>query len=214
MISHKKTRRVGIYAGTFNPVHAGHVAFALQALKSAKLDTLYFLPERQPRHKKGAEHFAHRKAMLERAARPHPKFKVLEMPDINFSVQRTLPRLQQLHPNDELVFLFGSDVVSGLVDWPYHEQLLKVSEIVVGLRSSDKTSKNMRKIIKTWPQQPKKMVILDSFAPDISSGIVREALRKRQPVGGLLASVARYSNQHWLYVSLTQPVRTIERGRG
>ncbi len=210
MGSNKKTRRIGIYAGTFNPVHAGHIAFALQALKSAKLDDLYFLPERQPRYKQGSEHFAHRAAMLARAAQPHSKFGVLELPDINFSVSRTLPRLQNIHPNDQLVFLFGSDVIAGLASWPYAEQLLKTSEIVVGLRSFGHTSEELQRIIATWKQQPKKVIMLESFAPDISSGIVREALRKRQPVRGLLASVARYSNQHWLYVSLAQPVRSLD----
>lgn len=210
MITHKKAKRIGIYAGTFNPVHVGHVAFAVQALKSAKLDALYFVPERQPRHKKGSEHFAHRVAMLERAAKPHPKFSVLELPDVNFSVQRTLPRLQYLHPNDQLVLLFGSDVIAGLADWPYANQLLKTSEIVVGLRTDGKTGKDIKAIIKSWKQQPKKVVMFESFAPDISSGVVREALRRRQPVRGLLASVVRYSNQHWLYVSLSQTVRSLD----
>ncbi len=209
MIINKKAKRIGIYAGTFNPVHAGHVAFALQSLKSAKLDALYFLPERQPRYKKGAEHFAHRKAMLERAAKPHSQLSVLELPDINFSVQRTLPRLQQLYPNDQLIFLFGSDVIYGLEGWPYYEQLLKTSEIVVGLRSGGKTDKAMKAIISSWQQQPKKVTIFESFAPDISSGIVRDALRKRQQVRGLLASVVRYSNQNWLYVSLTEPSKVL-----
>lgn len=40
--------RIGIYSGSFNPVHAGHIAFALQALESANLKTIYFLPERRP----------------------------------------------------------------------------------------------------------------------------------------------------------------------
>jgi hypothetical protein len=48
--------------------------------------------------------------------------------------------------------------------------------------------------------------MFDSYAPDVSSGIVREALRKGQPaVPGLLTSVERYSDRHWLYVSLTRP---------
>lgn len=210
MIPNKKAKRIGVYAGTFNPVHAGHVAFALQALKAAKLDALYFLPERQPRHKKGAEHFAHRKAMLEQAATPHSKFSVLELPDVNFSVQRTLPRLQQLHPNDQLVFVFGSDVVPGLASWPYNEQLLKTAEIVIGLRSGGQTGEDTKRIISSWKQKPKKVIIFNSFAPDISSGTMREALRQRQPVRGLLASVVRYSNKHWLYVSIAQPVRTLD----
>jgi nicotinic acid mononucleotide adenylyltransferase len=56
--------------------------------------------------------------MLNRAVKPYPEFKVLELVDVSFSVERTLPKLRQLFPDAELVFLFGSDVVAGLADWP------------------------------------------------------------------------------------------------
>src|SRR5438270_13558590 len=109
--------RIGIYAGTFDPVHAGHIGFALQAAQQARLDKLYFLPERRPRDKRGVEHFGHRVAMLRRAIKPHPKFGVLELPDISFSIERTLPRLEQKFQGDHLVFLFGSDAALQLPDW-------------------------------------------------------------------------------------------------
>lgn len=197
----KRPQRIGIYAGTFDPVHAGHVAFALQSLKSAKLDHIYFMPERQPRSKRGVEHFGHRVAMLQRAAKPHPQFDVLEQPDVNFNIQRTLPRLQKQFPNDQLVFLFGSDVVTELPTWPYADRLLQKTELVIGLRKSN-SRKQIQKLINKWTVQPRAITMFESFAPDISSGQVREALRVQQPVKGLLSSVARYSNHHWLYVSL------------
>ena len=130
-------RRIGIYAGTFDPVHTGHVAFALQAMEKAKLDKLYFLPERRPRHKKGVEHFGHRVAMLQRAVKPHPKFAVLELDDVSFSIERTLPRLKREFLSDQLVFLFGSDAIQHLGNWPLAERLLASSELVIGLRSQD-----------------------------------------------------------------------------
>src|SRR4051812_4657029 len=95
-------KRIGIYAGTFDPVHSGHVSFALQALKAAELDKVYFLPERRPRNKQHVEHFGHRTAMLKRAAQPHSQFEVLEMVDISFSVERTLPKLQKQFEGDQL----------------------------------------------------------------------------------------------------------------
>lgn len=197
-----KTSRIGIYAGTFNPVHSGHIAFALQALEAAALDTVYFLPERQPRGKQAVEHFGHRVGMLERALKPHPRLKTLELVDVNFSVTRTLPQLQQRFEGSQLVFLFGSDVVPGLADWPHAARLLKDNELVIGIRSRD-NRENLRGIIENWPAQPKSVTVFDSYAPDVSSGIVREALRAGQAtVPGLLTSVERYSDRHWLYVSL------------
>jgi len=186
-------KRIGIYAGTFNPVHSGHLAVALQAMEAAQLDELYFLPERQPRYKTGVAHFGHRVAMLHRAVQPHPHFGIIELPDVNLSVQRTLPRLQRRFPNDQLVFVMGSDAASALQEWPYVEQLLASCELAVAIRDH----------VAELPQA-KRITIFESYAPEVSSGSVREALRRHQPAKGVLPSVAQYSDRHWLYVSLAQ----------
>jgi nicotinate-nucleotide adenylyltransferase len=197
-----KTSRIGIYAGTFDPVHSGHVAFALQALRAANLNMIYFLPERQPRGKQQVEHFGHRVGMLERALKPHPQLQVKELVDVNFSVKRTLPQLRQQFKGSQLVFLFGSDIVPGLADWPHATQLLKDNELVVGIRSRH-NREDLHRIIEAWETQPRSVTMFDSYAADVSSGIVREALREGQAaVPGLLKSVERYSDRHWLYVSL------------
>jgi nicotinate-nucleotide adenylyltransferase len=194
------THRIGIYAGTFDPVHAGHIAFALQALTIAQLDEVYFLPERQPRNKHGVEHFAHRVAMLSRALRPYKQFHVLEQPDISFSVERTLPRLQTQFKDNQLVFLFGSDIVTHIMEWPKVDRLLTMCELVIGLRAKDDENK-IKSYISAWRVQPTNLTIFASYAPNISSGRVRAALRKREYVQGLLSSVQRYSDHNWLYVS-------------
>ncbi len=202
MIDNRKPlKRVGIYAGTFDPVHAGHITFALQAIQAAQLDVVYFLPERRPRDKSQVEHFAHRVAMLKRAAQPHPQFEVLELVDVSFSVERTLPFLQAQFPQSQLVFLFGSDVAAQLDTWPHADRLLRSTELVVGLRAQDDHDR-MRQIIEGWSVQPKMLTMFASYAPDVSSGRVRQALRQREATPGLLTSVERYSDHNWLYVSL------------
>lgn len=198
-----KPLRIGIYAGTFDPVHAGHISFALQAVQAAKLDELYFLPERRPRAKTQVEHFGHRVAMLKQALKPYQNIGVLELVDVSFSVKRTLPFLEQKFEGAELVYLFGSDIVAGLADWQNVDKLLKDGELVIGLRSQD-DKKEIHRIIEQWTTQPRLVTVFDSFAPSVSSGQVRQGLKQRQQVQGLLTSVERYSNRHWLYVSLEQ----------
>lgn len=195
------SKRLGIYAGTFDPVHSGHVAFALQAIELGNLDHVYFLPERRPRAKPQATHFAHRVGMLRQALKPHPQCSVLELVDPNFNVERTLPSLQKRFGDDTLVFLFGSDVLAGLAAWPNSSQLLKEAELIIGLRHQDKRDE-LKAIIAGWETAPKTVTIFESYAPSVSSGKVRNALRQRQSTNGLLRSVERYSNHHWLYVSL------------
>jgi nicotinate-nucleotide adenylyltransferase len=198
----KRTQsRIGIYSGTFDPVHAGHMAFALQAMQEAKLDRLYFLPERRPRYKQGVEHFAHRVAMLERAISPHRNIGVLDYVDTNFTVERTLPKLEHQFSGSQLVFLLGSDTARQMPGWSHVERLLSCCELVVGSRNTEESSA-IEEEIASWAEQPKALKVVASYAPDVSSSSVREALRRRQSVRGLLQSVARYSNRHWLYISL------------
>jgi nicotinate-nucleotide adenylyltransferase len=194
-------RRIGVYAGTFDPVHTGHIAFALQSMYEMKLDLIYFLPERRPRDKQQVEHFAHRVAMLTQATKPHPQFKVLELVDISFSVDRTLAKLNMLFAGDQLVFLFGSDVIRKLPTWPKAGRLLKSSELIIGLREEDDRVE-ICSSIKEWNVKPKQLHFINSYAPDVSSGKIREALRNRKRVSGILKSVERYSDRHWLYISL------------
>src|SRR6476660_787733 len=110
------------------------MAFAMQAMSAAKLDKLYFLPERRPRSKKHVEHFGHRVAMLKQAVKPYPKFEVLEFDDVSFAVKRTLPKLEGMFPDSRLVFLVGSDVAEQMGHWDHLERLFATSEILVGIR--------------------------------------------------------------------------------
>jgi nicotinate-nucleotide adenylyltransferase len=197
----KIIKRIGIYAGTFDPVHNGHITFALQSLSAAKLDTVYFLPERRPREKQNVEHFAHRVAMLKAALKPYPEFKVLELVDVSFSVERTLPKLETLFPKSNLIFLVGSDVAKNLPAWPKSERLLKSCELVIGIRHKDKRQ-DIKSLIESWPLKPASVIVFDSYAPEVSSGKIRAALRRRVRTSGSLKSVERYSNRNWLYVSL------------
>src|SRR5687768_3694646 len=130
-----KQRRIGIFAGAFDPVHSGHIAFALQALKEAKLDVVVFLPERRPRDKPEVEHFAHRAAMIKRAIRPYRRLSVLELADRNLTVRKTLPQLEELFRGNELVFIVGADAALSIPAWAYAGRLLGGNGLFVGARS-------------------------------------------------------------------------------
>lgn len=194
-------KRVGIYSGAFDPVHSGHIAFALQAAEAARLDEVVFLPERRPRHKPGIEHFGHRVAMLRQALKPYPKFSVMELDDAQFTVKRTLPRLQKAYVESQLVLLMGSDTVLSLHKWPLADQLLQSCELVIGVRSGQQLE-SVAEMIGAWSQAPVALTLVESHAPDVSATAIRESLRKQRTAKGLLTSVARYARKHWLYVSL------------
>jgi nicotinate (nicotinamide) nucleotide adenylyltransferase len=193
-------KRIGIFAGAFDPIHAGHLAFALLALKEAKLDHVYFLPERRPRYKPDIEHFGHRTAMITRAIRPYKKLSLLELPDIFFDSKRTLKKLQHEFSGMQLVMLMGSDSALRLPDWPDVSRLLKVSELVIAVRAEHDRSDIVARL-KPLVEHTK-VCYVDPLGDHISSSHIRYAFRHNQPAAGLLASVQRYAIANWLYVSV------------
>ncbi len=181
-------------------MHSGHISFALQAINVAHLDIVYFMPERHNRKKNDVAHYGHRVAMLKAALKPHAKLELLEMEDISFSVERTLPKLQARLKGQRLVFIVGSDKLKDIGNWPNAEYLLDGYELVVGIRSRDKN--RIDQLLEELPQKPRSVCLIDSYAGSVSSTKIRDALRRQRETDGILTSVRRYSNRNWLYISL------------
>lgn len=130
--------RIGIYSGTFDPVHAGHIAFARAAARACRLSEVVFLPERQPREKQQVTPLKMRLSQLETAVAPYPELRVVALKDRQFSVQETLPRLQALFAGAELTLLVGSDVVRTFrYRWEGLELLLRAMPLAIGMRKGD-----------------------------------------------------------------------------
>lgn len=127
--------RVGIYPGTFDPVHAGHVAFALAARQECNLDKVVFLPEAQPRGKRDVTDISHRVALLRSAVASTPELGMTQLSQPTFTVHGSLPELHALFKDDELTLLVGSDVARSLMSWPDVDALLENMRIAVGVRT-------------------------------------------------------------------------------
>jgi len=126
-------RNIGIYAGTFDPVHAGHVAFATAALTHCGLDAVYLVPERTPRHKANATAYDTRIAAL-RARLADTLIDILEFPDESLTVSRTLPEIQHRFPDARISILVGSDVITHMPTWPHLAELIDSCDFIVGMR--------------------------------------------------------------------------------
>lgn len=198
-----KVRRIGIFAGTFDPVHSGQVAFALSALDQAQLDRVYFMPERRPRHKKHVEHYGHRVAMIRQALALHPRLEVLETDDISFTVRRTYRRLRSQFEGSQLVLLMGAEQLTPLPQWEGAERFWvdDTTELVLGLRETSNESA-VRAELAAMPLAARQVQLLAAPSPMVSDLSVQRGLREHRYVPGLLSSVARYCNRQWLYVQL------------
>lgn len=132
-------RSIGIFSGTFNPVHDGHIAFALKALEACHLDTVIFLPENSPRHKTELPDVEVRAARLRQAVSEWSNLDVLVLDQVRFTVRETLPELHRLFNDANFTLLLGSDVAHGLADWPDIGDLVDEMAFAIGLRKSDTT---------------------------------------------------------------------------
>lgn len=191
-------KRIGIFSGSFDPVHKGHVAFALQAIEKANLDFVYFLPERKPINKPEITHFAHRIKMLELAIRAHSKLKILELEGNKFTVNITLPKIRKRFKNDRLIFLMGSDLFENIQNWPDIKKLLSEVGLIIGARGSYEVSESLEHA-KNLPCNPLELTIIDSIEREISSSQIRTQLSKNLPCDLILQSVRQYAIKEWLY---------------
>lgn len=128
--------RIGIYGGTFDPVHMGHLILAEQCRDQAKLDEVWFLPSYHPPHKQGqaVTRFEHRCDMLELATAGHPAFQVnrieKELPPPSYTAE-TLAELHRRHPGHELFLLMGSDGLPDLPGWYEPRRVIEQAGLVV-----------------------------------------------------------------------------------
>ena len=164
-------RSVGIFAGTFDPVHAGHISFALAAAKTGQLQQVYFLPEHQPRAKQDASDFKDRLALLEKALKPYENLEILELDEPHFSIAITIPELKSRFPNTELNFLMGSDAGYNLPKWEGIETILPEVKLIIGMRAGDDESDFMKFLAEHLPQA--RATIIASPKPHVSSSRLR-----------------------------------------
>lgn len=129
-------KKVGLYSGTFDPLHEGHIAFATAAQKACGLEKIVFLPEAEPRNKPHANGIDARVAAMQRAL-SGTGFEVYEAQSRQFTISQTLPELEKEFTGAELVFLIGSDVALHVTDWPDVKALVSRYTLVVGMRKDD-----------------------------------------------------------------------------
>lgn len=193
--------RIGVLAGTFDPVHKGHISFALQAIQAASLDKVVFVPEPKPRHKPDVTHLSHRLKMLEIACSAYDKLEVYQLPSKQFTVANSLPKLRQAYPESELVFLMGADVLAHLSVWPNVRGLLRAHGLVVSVHGQ-KDEREAFKLLANLPIEPKEVHVVTSQYKAAASRQIRADIKAGKKVDDVLGTVQAYAKDNWLYTSL------------
>lgn len=130
------SERIGVYGGTFDPIHSTHVAIAEAALEQAKLDRVLFMVAQCPPHKQ-AEVFAsaaERCAMVDRATVHHDRLEMsaleLDREGPSYTAD-TLEALKGLHPEAALFLIVGEDSLVDIPKWYNPDRILELSHILV-----------------------------------------------------------------------------------
>jgi nicotinate-nucleotide adenylyltransferase len=128
--------RIGVFGGTFDPVHVGHLAIAQAALDAESLDRVVFVPARRSPLKDRGPHASEddRLAMLRAAVKDEPRFVVsrveLDRPEPSYTVDT----LEALAKDGELFLILGSDALADLAKWRSPERIRQLASLLVARR--------------------------------------------------------------------------------
>jgi nicotinate-nucleotide adenylyltransferase len=205
--------RLGIFGGSFDPVHNGHLALARACHEQAALDEIWFMPTAIQPLKQHGPHAtdSQRIEMLELAidsepgepGRPRPRssWRVCTLEIDRGGYSYTVDTLRQLHtelPEAKLFFMIGADAVRDVPQWKEPAEIFRLATPLV-VRRAGQPDPNLDSLLplcaaNTQPQ------LIEMPAIDISSSEIRRRIAAHEPIEGMLpAIVAQYITQHGLY---------------
>lgn len=175
--------RIGLYFGSFNPIHHGHLVIANHILQQAHLDQIWFVVSPQNPLKKSGTllNEYHRLHLVRLAVEGESKLRAsdieFKLPKPSYTVD-TLTYLQEKYPNDEFSIIMGSDSFQNLTKWKNHQWLLKHYPIYVYRRPEHEQ-------LPAYPGA-KHIEVVDAPLLPISSTDIRRKLKAGQTVRYLL----------------------------
>ncbi|OZA27012.1 MAG: nicotinic acid mononucleotide adenylyltransferase [Hydrogenophilales bacterium 17-64-11] len=205
---------IGIFGGTFDPIHFGHLRLAEEMAAAIGLSRVLFIPAGQPPHR-GAPRTAaaHRLEMVRRAVAGNPRFEVdareVLSPRPSYTVDTLTELRAELGTEQPLWLLLGADAFLDLTSWHEWRRLFGLANIAVAARAGalPRQSDALPDELKNEVSQrqaaggPSGSVLLRQMTPlDISATAIRDTLARHGSVRYLLPdTVLDYIHEHQLY---------------
>jgi nicotinate-nucleotide adenylyltransferase len=200
--------KIGLYFGTFNPIHIGHMIIANHLAEYSDLDQIWMVvtPHNPLKNKQSLLDDYQRLQLVFLATEDYPKIKPsdieFKLPQPNYTVN-TLAHLQDRYPQHIFSLIMGEDNLKSLHKWKNHEIILKNHEIYVYPRISSELDTNPKDelakqnfIYKNHP----KIHSIDAPIVEISSTFIRENIKNKKNVRPLMpAKVWDYIDHNNLY---------------
>ncbi|MDR6225115.1 nicotinate-nucleotide adenylyltransferase [Desmospora profundinema] len=196
--------KTGLFGGTFDPIHHGHLIMAEQAREAAGLDEVWFIPAARPPHKSGCVTASaeHRFFMVQQAVEGVPGFSVsrieLERSGPSYTAD-TLEVLMHHHPEREFFFILGSDMVLDLPRWYKIKEILNTVRMIGLTRPGHDWENDDR--LPEWIRK-RLIPVTGGIQVMLSSTDIRERVRTGRSIRFLVPdSVRRHIEENHLYES-------------
>lgn len=178
--------KIGLYFGSFNPIHVGHLIIANYVITNTDLDQLWFVVSPQNPLKKNNTllNKYHRKYLIDIAIEGENKLKTstieFSLPIPSFTID-TLAYLKEKHPENIFSVIMGSDSLQNITRWKNYELLIRDYEIMVYQRPGFDVENNVGKNIQ----------VLKAPLLDISSTKIREMIKSGDSIKFLVPDVVK-----------------------
>ncbi len=193
-------KRIGLFGGTFDPVHNAHVALARSALVDLQLDAVRWIPAGQPWQKeRHVTDAVHRAAMVQLAIAGEPRFVLdrieLDRAGPSYTLD-TVRALQHAQPGQQWFLLIGQDQYAGLHTWNQWQELL--TRVTLAVANRPGAAPAVHPDVLRFPHRSVPLAMLD-----ISSTDIRHRAAQGLDISTLVpADVAGYIDQHRLYAAV------------
>lgn len=176
--------KIGLYFGTFNPIHVGHLTIANHLAEYSDLDQVWFIVTPQSPFKKKSSLLDnhHRYQMVDRAVEDYSKLRVSDiefnLPQPNYTIN-TLTYLEEKYPDYEFALIMGEDNLKSFHKWKNYELILERHHIYVYPRISD------GKVETQFDNHPQ-IHIINSPIMQLSSTFIRKAIKEGKNIRPML----------------------------
>ncbi|HSD13830.1 MAG TPA: nicotinate (nicotinamide) nucleotide adenylyltransferase [Flavobacterium sp.] len=184
--------KIGLYFGTFNPIHIGHLIIANHMAEHSDLDQIWMVvtPHNPHKQKTSLLDDYHRLHMVHLTTEDYPKIKPsdieFKLPQPNYTVN-TLAHLQEKYPTLEFSLIMGEDNLNSLHKWKNYEVILQNHDIYVYPRAAS------GEIDPKFINHPK-IHTVDAPIIELSSTFIRESIKKGKDIRPMLP------NKVWEYI--------------
>jgi len=198
-------KRIGLFGGSFNPPHNGHVAAAQYAFRSLKLDMLLVIPTSLPPHKdlaKGSPSSAHRYRMTELAFEGMENVEVLDI-ELRRSGRSytadTLKEIRRIYPLAEIFLIVGADMFLTIQDWYRPDEIFRTCTICALCRQRGQLAELLEHRDFLAGKFGADCIVLENREVEVSSTEVRKAIMSNGNTDLIPDKVMEYIRENRLY---------------